>query len=132
MAKGMAGKSTQSLVPKITSWRLIRNSLTLRNRTFDTNIGSDFLRINEADKLFAVRLIGILFSLLIISFKSPFSKFKLSNEPMLEIWNWKLLFASHNLIRSISSFFSLSSSTSTSTSTSMQTISVIVWLYIYI
>jgi hypothetical protein len=52
IAKGTAGKSTASLVPRITSWRLAKNCLSILNLIFDTSIGSDFLRKIDVDDTF--------------------------------------------------------------------------------
>lgn len=50
----MAGKSTQSLVPRITSCRLARSSRRTRNLTRETSSGSDFFLTMDEDKLWAV------------------------------------------------------------------------------
>ena len=81
MASGMAGKRTESFVPKMTSWRLVNKSLSIPHLTFDTRVRSDFLRNDEDDMLCAV--LPCLISLL-EPLRLPFSKSHGScNEAML-------------------------------------------------
>ena len=75
----MAGKSRQSLVPRMTSWRLLRNCLRTRHLTLGRSIGSDLLRKDEEDMVWAF-LIKCGPSLLLNPFTSPFSKFHTSCE----------------------------------------------------
>lgn len=70
MAKGMAGKRTESLVPKMTSWILARHRLRQGNRIFETRVRSDFFLNEEDDMLCAV--LPCLISLL-KTFTLPFS-----------------------------------------------------------
>lgn len=54
MARGIAGNRTESLVPRITSWRLANSFLTNPKGTLLTRERSDFFRREEDDILWAV------------------------------------------------------------------------------
>lgn len=87
MATGMAGKRMESLVPKMTSWRLVKRSLRQPHRIFDTRVKSDFFLREVEDRLWTVLACRIS---LLRPLKLPVSS-KCSVEDIFFIW--KLCFS---------------------------------------